>query len=646
MNLSSIQGRFTLLLVAFSLLVIVSVGVTIWSLETQRRDASVMNLAGRQRMLAQQMTREALEIGLGEGGPHIQNLQEAIQTFESTLTALRNGGPAPYLPGGSVVLPPTRARALLTQLDEVQATWLRYKDNLRPIVAEPPASPAFQAALRQIESLSAKLVQDSDTAVRLYESASTQKVVRLRWVQFSFLVCALLLLTVGSWMMRRTVIDPLQNLGSIARRIGGGNLTTPVEVGGLQETRVLEDQLDQMRAQLQASQEQAQAWTDQLEQRVSLRTQELEALYAVSREISSHLAINDVLRSITQKTKELLDCDIVFLCLFNQSDQSMSLRAASGPEPAIARRTSPIDATTTGQVLAGDRALRCDDQGCRGYCEILAMPYRTSHIAAPLKVEQQIIGALCVGSEQPDRFGEEAIDVLTKLANVAAVALLNARLYDQAERLAASEERQRIAAEMHDGLAQTLSYTKLAVNQAELHVETGQVDKAVTTLEGVNSALDQAIEDTRRTIASLQELGPLVESLQEQLADLAVEFSGGSPAVKWTSEVEAPLMLPRQESQQVLGVVREALLNAKRHSGAARISLCLAQGEGEYCLSIADDGKGFNPSAPADDDNRQHFGVNIMHARAARIAGRLEIQSAPGSGTRVSLYWPVRKEAA
>ncbi len=98
----------------------------------------------------------------------------------------------------------------------------------------------------------------------------------------------------------------------------------------------------------------------------------------------------------------------------------------------------------------------------------MAAPYRTSHIAAPLKIEQQVIGALCVGSKSQNEFSEEATNALTKLANVAAVALQNARLYNQAERLATSEERQRIAAEMHDGLAQTLSYTKLIVNQTTM----------------------------------------------------------------------------------------------------------------------------------------------------------------------------------
>jgi two-component system nitrate/nitrite sensor histidine kinase NarX len=218
-------------------------------------------------------------------------------------------------------------------------------------------------------------------------------------------------------------------------------------------------------------------------------------------------------------------------------------------------------------------------------------------------------------------------------------------LYDQAERLATSEERQRIAAEMHDGLAQTLSYTKLAVNQSSLQIEIGQLDAAVQTLDRVNSALDQAIEDTRRAIASLQEQGPLTETLQEQLASLAKEFSRESPAVEWSSKVQAPVMLPRQESRQVLRVAQEAVVNVRRHAQASRINLCLAKGEGEYMVIVEDDGKGFDPDTPVDGDGRQHFGLNIMQARAARIAGRLDIQSAPGAGTRVSLYWPARSEA-
>ena len=159
-----------------------------------------------------------------------------------------------------------------------------------------------------------------------------------------------------------------------------------------------------------------------------------------------------MLRSITQKTQELLHGDVVFLCLFNTPEQKMTLLSTSGPAQAIARRESAVDPTLAGEVLAGERALRCDE-GCRGYCEILASPYRTSHIAGAENRKTDHRGAVR-GQRKPGQFGDESIAALTKLANVAAVALQQ-RLYEQAERLAALEERQRIAAEMHDGLAQT-----------------------------------------------------------------------------------------------------------------------------------------------------------------------------------------------
>ena len=434
-----------------------------------------------------------------------------MQTYEVTLLALMNGGMAPYLPGGSVRLPRIKDARLLAQLATVQSAWLETKASLESVASLPAGSAAFKGALQSAESSSATLLDETDSAVRLFESISTQKVNRLRWVQAAFLAGAALLLAAGAWMVRKDVIAPLNELGQTARRIGAGDLDTPVTLAGADEIAVLEENFDQMRVQLLDSKAQAQAWTEQLELRVAQRTQELEALYSVSREISSRLAIDDVLRSITHKTQELLHGDVVFLCLFNAPEQTMTLLSTSGPAQAIARRVAAVDPTLAGEVLAGERALRCDE-GCRGYCEILASPYRTSHIAAPLKIEKQIIGALCVGSEKAGQFGDKSISALTKLANVAAVALQNARLYEQAERLAASEERQRIAAEMHDGVAQTLSYAKLAASQSALLIESGQEAEALQTLEKVSEALNQAVDDTRRAIASLQEQGPLSEA--------------------------------------------------------------------------------------------------------------------------------------
>ena len=644
MNVHSIQGRLGLLFLAFSLLVILSFGATFRGLEAQKQDALIINLAGRQRMLVQQMRREAEEVARGEGEPHLQTLKDASQTFDQTLKALREGGPAPYLPGQAMQVPATREAKIRSQLNKVNDSWNIFRDALSVILSQAVETQAFQDASQVLEQISPELVAESDLAVRLYQDASNQKVIHLRWIQGGFLVSALILLAAGSWMIRGSIIKPLQELGLAASRIGGGNLETPVQISGPTEVKVLGDNFEAMRSQLQSSQQELITWTETLERRVESRTQELEALYSVSREISSQLDINQVLRSIITKTQELVGGEVVFLCILDSQGQTMNLRATNGPEQAISRTSSPIQNSSVNRVLSGERALRCEEQTCSGFCQILSSPYRTSHVAAPLRIGRQVIGALCVGSSQPEVLGDEALNVLTKLANVAAVAVENARLYQDAERAATLEERQRIAAEMHDGLAQTLSFLQMTVDQANYLLAGGQEQQAVEKLERIQQGLDQVIEDTRRAIASLQDSGPIQTQLQEQLVSLAEELSEDGIHVEWDSTVSAPLLLHHEQTENIVRVMREALLNAQHHSQAKHIHMHLEREGCKLVISVSDDGKGFNPDAPPAANGRHHFGLKIMRARAARIDGHIDIRSTPGKGTQVTLSVPVDTE--
>jgi two-component system nitrate/nitrite sensor histidine kinase NarX len=444
-------------------------------------------------------------------------------------------------------------------------------------------------------------------------------------------------------MVRQLVVEPLNQLGAVAQRIDQNDLSIPVTINGAQEMQTLGENFERMRLRLQNTQAELITWAGTLEQRVDQRTQELAALYSVSHEITSQLDLNLVLRSVTQKTKELLGAEVVFLCLLDDKGHVMNLCATTGPEPAIHAVSSPVYNPTVHHVLSGEHALRCSEHGCQGYCEIISAPYRISHLAAPLRIGRQIIGALCVGSSKPDSFKEYALDVLTKLASVAAVALQNARLYEQAERAATLEERQRIATEMHDGLAQTLSYLHMAVEQTALQVEAGQSEKALTTLARVQAAFLQAVEDTRRAIASLQEPSPLRLSLQEQISELAHTLSGDGLQVHWSTQFQTPLIMPQQESEQVLRVIREALLNAKRHAQASQINIRLDYFDQTMRVNVEDDGIGFDPGS-VHSDNGKHFGLNIMQARASRLKGQVNIHSAPGAGTQVTLSWPLKLE--
>jgi two-component system nitrate/nitrite sensor histidine kinase NarX len=644
MNVHSIQGRLGLLFLAFSVLVIVPFVATFKGLAAQQQDAAIINIAGRQRMLAQQMAGEAEAVERGGGQSQLQTLADSSQVFDQTLQAMKTGGQAPFLPGQYVQIPPPGDENLVAQLQSIDRIWADFHGALQVILGQSPQTQEFRLAMQSIQRLSPELVAQSDFAVQLYQDASNRKVTFLRWIQGGFLVSALILLAAGGWITSKSVIKPLKELGASASRIGSGDLETPVQMTAPAEFKILADIFEHLRDELQCSQQELLTCSEGLERRVEQRTHELEALYSVGREISSQLDINQVLCSIIAKTQQLVGGEVVFLCLLDSQGQVMNLRATNGPEQAICQTSSLVQNSTVDQVLAGEQALRCDEQSCGNFCQILAAPYRTSHLAAPLRIGRQIIGALCVGSAEPGGFSDEALNVLTKLANIAAVAVENARLYQEAERAATLEERQRIAAEMHDGLAQTLSYLQMTVDLATSMIETGRERQAVEKLQRVQQGLDQAIEDTRRAIASLQNSGPLYKPLQEQLSILAEELSGEGPAVKWNSSVAAPLLLPHQETDHIVRVVREALLNAQYHSQAKHIQLCLQKEGPELIITVIDDGKGFDLDAPLATNGRHHFGLDIMRARAARINGHVDIRSAPGMGTRVTLSWSPKAE--
>jgi two-component system, NarL family, nitrate/nitrite sensor histidine kinase NarX len=642
MKRNRLATKLGLIFLGFALLVLIAVGVTFWGLNAQKVDAVVINLAGRQRMLIQQMTLLAVEIknqGLAE---HFALLQESQRTFEETLTALRDGGSAPYLAGHRVDLPKTNSPSILEQIAQVEQTWQSYREQIAVIMTAPLGSQELNRAVESVESISRAFVTEADQLVRLYETQSTAKGSTLRQVQLIFLISALLLLMTGVWITYRYVLYPLQELGNAARTIGSGELETPVQVKGDVEIDVLTIAMDDMRSKLLASQQELRNWANLLEERVTRRTQEIEALNTVSREISSGLNIENVLNSVVEKSRQLLGADVAFLCLLDDHKKMLSLQSTSGSDDAVAACDTAADATWARQVITSEQAVRCEINGCHGFCHIVAKPYRDSHLATPLTIGNRVIGALCVASQQPDYFSDDAAGYLTRLANIASVAIENARLYAQLERSAALEERHRIAADMHDGLAQTLSFLRITAEQVDESLAKGDVNLAKHSLERVQRGVEQASSDIRRAIDSLHDQFPQQFTLQEQLSSLVDEFKGNSFHINWDNQANIPLILAHPKAEQVLRVLREALINTQKHSQATEIWVKLTRFNGTAIVNVEDNGVGFNPqNLPLDD--RPRFGLKIMQARAARLGGKVEIHSQPNQGTQIVLSWPLEE---
>lgn len=630
-----LQVQLTILFTAFALLVLISVGVTYWGLQTQRQDALVINLAGRQRMLIQQMTRLSFQLQ-DESAPVA--LKESEEIFSQTLSALQHGGSAPYLADSVVNLPATSDAQIQTALRDVESSWGQYRSTLDAMTASSDSA-SLQITL---EEQSDDLVQKADAVVRLYEATSTAKVNRLRVIQILFLVFAMILLAVGAWMTRRSLLKPLQDLGLAAKRLGENQLDAPIQVEGPEEMRTLSQAFDEMRSRLHTAREELIQWNTTLEQRVAQRTKELETLNEVSREISSRLDIQQVLNSVTEKARTLLGGEVASLCLVDENQHWLKLQTLSGPKHAVVGNTMRADNQFANAVLESDGAMICGVDACRGGCRMLSDEYRVSHLAAPLRIGDRTIGALCVGSPAQNQFAAESVDMLTKLANVAVIALENARLFAQAQRVATLEERRRVAAEMHDGLGQTLSYLGLMTDQVVEFLSDGKEVSALQRLHKTRETISNATSDVRRAINSLMDETPAIKDLCTRLRDTLDDVASQHDLESvWRSDASAAPDCSPQTAEQVYNITREALANAARHANAKQVSVQVGRSNENYFVTVEDDGNGFDITQPAPGG---HFGLQIMQARAKHIGGEIEVQSMLGSGTRITLTWGVEKE--
>jgi two-component system nitrate/nitrite sensor histidine kinase NarX len=634
--LTSIRAKLGAIFAGFLLVGAGSISVTFLSARAQRADALIINLAGRQRMLTQAMTKAAMGVTGAYSADYETELQEAARTFDSTLQALRDGGTLVY-GGRAVTLPPTTDPETRTQLEEVVALWGQFREDVETLRTADPDSAAFVQAMREIEATSPVILQEMDEVVQLYEAAAERKVALLYAIQGVFLVSALALLVVGYILIQRSVVNPVTALEAASRRIADGDLETPVEPdpAAAGELGTLARSFETMRQELGASQLALRRWADELETRVEHRTRELVALFEVTSEIVSQLDIQEILASIVDKARQLAGGEASALCLLGQSRGALSAAVTSGPAEAFSADASAgvesFDVASAVEAVTEHEA--CD-------CQLLRRRFRRSHLAVPLRTRGRVLGVLCVGHQEEDRFGEEDRRLLTLLANAGAIALDNAYLYEQAEQTAALEERERIVAEIHDGLAQTLSFLNLRLGAVEGLIEDEQISQVPEQLTLIRRSVERSGNELRRLMKDLQSDATASRTLEGQLRRAVKRFvDEWGMAVELRVETEQGIREPPETHEQVTRVVEEALTNVHKHAPSSSVTVTLEQRDGDAVVHIQDDGAGFDVETAAGEEG--HFGLKVMAARAERIGGTLDVRSTPGRGTRVTLRWPV-----
>ena len=251
----------------------------------------------------------------------------------------------------------------------------------------------------------------------------------------------------------------------------------------------------------------------------------------------------------------------------------------------------------------------------------------------PVAVKNRVIGSVGIAHVTPDYFTAHHADLALTVANQAAIALVNAELYEHAQALAALQERQRLAQNLHDAVNQSLFSAGLIADVLPRLWEKDQ-DQARKSLIDLRRLTRAAQAEMRALLAELRpsaltdtELGDLLHQLGNALS--------GRKKIAVAISVAREVILPAEVQVAFYRVCQEALNNVARHAKASRAEIELKDDGHAIELLIRDDGKGFDKDSVL----AGHFGLSMMHERAEAIGARLSITSHPGAGTELSLHW-------
>jgi signal transduction histidine kinase len=372
----------------------------------------------------------------------------------------------------------------------------------------------------------------------------------------------------------------------------------------------------------------------------------LSALSAAMRAVTLGSSLDRVLHQLAESARDLAGARYAAIGLPEPEGDEFARFVTVGMSDELIEQLGPLPRThgMLDAMLTDPSPFRTaditQDPRFRGWWPP-AHPQMRSFLGVPIVSAGDVIGAFYLTDKQGEpsfSAADEAAVVL--LASHAAIAIDQARLFEDSRELALVQERGRLARELHDAMSQSLFSLQLSAETAGRLLASDPAGAAeqlatVRTLAGrVAAELRTTVDDLRP--ADLERDG-LVPTLRAQLTvasrahDVPVDFAAD----------ELPELDPDDE-HQMLRIAQEAVTNALQHADASRVrvSILAAPAGGELVLRVDDDGRGFDPSARAVRSRR--LGLTSMNERAASLGGSLAITSVPGQGTTVELRVPRR----
>jgi two-component system NarL family sensor kinase len=373
------------------------------------------------------------------------------------------------------------------------------------------------------------------------------------------------------------------------------------------------------------------------------RNRELTILNTIAQALNHSVNLDQALGTTLAQVAELLDLQTGWIWLLHEETGQSYLAAAQNLPPALAHSPHRMEGTCycLDTYRAGDLdgAANVNVVTCsRLWGLVDGTDGLRYHASIPLYAQEKQLGVLNVASTDWRELSPEDLRLLYTVGDVLSIAIERARLFARSVQLGAVDERNRLAREIHDTLAQGLSATALHLETADALAETG------ADLEQVRQVIQQALlltranlEEARRSVLDLRaaplEGRDLVEALAALIEKQTIQ---GGPQIQFEA-IGGYRPLPVRFEIGLYRIAQEALTNVVRHAGARYASVRLVTTPSQVRLTVEDDGQGFDLSQVP----KGRYGLIGLNERAKLLGGRLELESKPGAGTRLEVVLPL-----
>jgi len=597
---SPLVNRLAVVIGAIVLTAIVSMATTLAVSNSIEGNATAINLAGSLRMGAFQLAaRSASE-------DPVENTDTLDQRIEEYEDRLRD-------PAIIRSIPRTDDHPLVEQYKTVEYGWA---NQLRPsLESHQTGAPLSTDMIMAVENYTIEV----DRLVSMLEQRTEARIDLLHLIQIISMVFSVLIVLALFLDLKNRILRPLRKLVSIATAVGEQDFSHKADLKGSDELAQLGQAFDQMTSELALT-------YYELESRARQKTEELEISHAalqVMHSASRGLFANHDLCSgaipMLQDLEQLLGIGPIRLFLHDKES------------------AEPVEAITT---ATPKRPFYCRDHHCNA-CLVTPevydeMPLENNdgrRLLLPIRTPGQLLGTLEVWYPAEKGLPETSRRLLETLTDQLATAIFLEKQITEEQQLTLAEERTVIARELHDSLAQSLSYLKMQVTRLRrLNIDGEQKPIHDDILDELSTGLNSAYRQLRELLATFRlklDTPDLATALRKTIDEFS-ERLGKPVAFEYNLP---PQTLSPNEEIHTLQIIREGLANAVKHADATDIAVKVVFDSPQVRASIQDNGRGL----PGGDQPVNHYGLIIMQDRARTLGGKVNVRNRDEGGVEVAL---------